>query len=576
MLKQRGLLPEKLMKKSMTTLTLLYICVSLCITSAHASPKLIDGLQIAPRGSPAGSRNLPYAGGNAFIIYEQYDNNCGPTSVQMVLHYYGQMKTLKEVWNAGRISNVKAGTRAEQLRNALTRLGVPATWIGQHRHPPDPFLTLKKSIDDHCPPILLLKLGRILDGGDLYHWVVVVGYDDMMDPNDPSDDEFLIADPARTDKLPILNPNNLNGRFVWYKRHELQNKWAFNLQKPVNNTPELGAFIVEPPDVIGTGPYTMIVPNNPPKPNSQLPGYWSDMDGDVYEGLRKFNLLGINVTNVTFQTKMFDPFNIYQISSHNLMTTPTSVAKLLPMQHHRIGVGNQIQFTGRFTEGENWPGRMWVVVRTYSEMLPPHISNWHPLSFSDPALQAAIAKVLKKQPNQPINRLNMQRLTNLEKRSWRKKITDLTGLKHATNLSTLRLTHGNISDLSHLAGLKNLKVLDLRHNNISDITLTHLKNLKNLKVLDLSRNNISDITHLKDLKNLIELYLDANAISDITPLKNLKNLKSLILSNNSISDVTALTGLNNLEELFINGNQIEDKTPLEKLRKKNPNIQIVE
>ena len=80
----------------------------------------------------------------------------------------------------------------------------------------------------------------------------------------------------------------------------------------------------------------------------------------------------------------------------------------------------------------------------------------------DANLRAVIADSLGKASGEAITTAEMATLTRLE--APNKDISDLTGLKHATNLEWLVLNSNSISDISALSGLTYLRVLDLREN----------------------------------------------------------------------------------------------------------------
>ncbi|MDE0684435.1 MAG: leucine-rich repeat domain-containing protein, partial [Candidatus Poribacteria bacterium] len=165
------------------------------------------------------------------------------------------------------------------------------------------------------------------------------------------------------------------------------------------------------------------------------------------------------------------------------------------------------------------------------------------------------------------------------------KITHLTGLEHATQLSTLTLAYENISDLSPLTQLTELRELNIEANQISDLSpLTQLTELRELKLgeneimditplaqltqltrLELRLNRISDINPLAQLTQLTDLFLSANRISDISPLAQLTQLTDLLLSANQIRDISLLAQLTQLRRLFLGSNQIRDLTPLAQL-----------
>ena len=158
------------------------------------------------------------------------------------------------------------------------------------------------------------------------------------------------------------------------------------------------------------------------------------------------------------------------------------------------------------------------------------------VDIPDPNLRTAIAAELGKSSGDTITVAEMERLTEFAARNA--KISDLTGLEYATNLTALGLGDNNIVDISPLTGLTNLKNLTL------------------------SNNNIMDILPLSGLISMIGLYLDGNAITDISPIAGLTNLQGLDLWDNHISDISPLTGLIHLKDLILSNNNIVDSSPL--------------
>ena len=165
------------------------------------------------------------------------------------------------------------------------------------------------------------------------------------------------------------------------------------------------------------------------------------------------------------------------------------------------------------------------------------LTTWMP----DANLRNAVRKALKLASDETFSQEDMQSLMDL---SGGNRVKDLTGLEHATRLTTLVVMWNNISDISPLAGLTSLTTLDLRGNNISDVT--PLANLVNLEKLWLSDNPISDISSLAELTALRWLVIMSANVSDVTPLAKLVNLEQLLLAGNSITDFSSLSSLNNL------------------------------
>ena len=150
------------------------------------------------------------------------------------------------------------------------------------------------------------------------------------------------------------------------------------------------------------------------------------------------------------------------------------------------------------------------------------------------------------------------------------KITDLTGLEYATELTELSLNEHAISDLRPLATLTQLRVLSLNDNVIenlwhedSDDNL--FENLTELTELSLDDNLIDDLSPLESLAQLTILSLNDNVIEDISALEALAGLTELSLDLNLIEDITTLEALTQLTKLFLNENPIDDLMPLESL-----------
>ena len=185
------------------------------------------------------------------------------------------------------------------------------------------------------------------------------------------------------------------------------------------------------------------------------------------------------------------------------------------------------------------------------------------LSIPDPILAAAVQSALGLGADDPITQADMLKLTFLNVNSGGK-ISNITGLEHATNLTQLLLGLHQISDLTPLENLTKLTYLSLSSNKISDVS--PLKNLTKLTSLSLGGNTISDVSPLKNLTKLTLLQLQENQISDVSPLKNLTSLTLLELDRNKISDVSPLKDLTSLTKyLSLWGNQISDVSALTNL-----------
>ena len=183
------------------------------------------------------------------------------------------------------------------------------------------------------------------------------------------------------------------------------------------------------------------------------------------------------------------------------------------------------------------------------------------VNIPDPNLRAKIEDALGKKSGDPISETEMATLTSLNAQDAR--ITNLTGLETATNLTTLKLGNNSVSDISALVGLTGLTELQLWDNQISKLSI--LANLTNLTRLYIWGNGISDISALAGLTSLTKLKISENTISNISILSRLTNLTELSLKANAISDISALAGLTNLTELLIGNNTISNITPVQNL-----------
>ena len=167
------------------------------------------------------------------------------------------------------------------------------------------------------------------------------------------------------------------------------------------------------------------------------------------------------------------------------------------------------------------------------------------VTITDTHLQAAINKTLGQSAVSPITTLQMANLTSLDASgSLTTQIVSLSGLEHATNLTSLDLSANAITDVSPLRNLTKLRLLNLSSNTITDIS--PLKKLTKLQMLDISSNNITGLSGIEDMTKLTYLYLDTGYISDVSALRTLLakpdvNLDTNILVVKEVNFVNAPT-----------------------------------
>ncbi len=184
------------------------------------------------------------------------------------------------------------------------------------------------------------------------------------------------------------------------------------------------------------------------------------------------------------------------------------------------------------------------------------------VNIPDAALRAKIKEELDIAAGTAVTRGDMLGLTDLDLSD--SDVSDLTGLKYATNLEELNLEGTPVSDVSPLSTLTTLKELDLSDTPVEDIS--SLSTLTNLEELDISgTTQVSDIPEeLSGLTSLTIFLPDAKA--DYFTLSALAAGKFEVLTqegssatthgiSSAVAPVEALT--RNLSEFFRNGGTIE-------------------
>ena len=192
--------------------------------------------------------------------------------------------------------------------------------------------------------------------------------------------------------------------------------------------------------------------------------------------------------------------------------------------------------------------RFVITITVLLTLLLPNLTQAQEVSIPDANLAAAIRQEIG-------NEITADALLNLTSlRASKRRIRDLTGLEHATNLSVLSLDGNSISDIVPLSGLTQLTRLFIFNNNISDIA--PLSGLTQLWQLLIRNNCISDISSLSRLTQLTHLGLSDNNISNVSALSGLTQLREVDLSSNNISDIVPLSGLTQLTYLDLKDNPL--------------------
>ena len=163
----------------------------------------------------------------------------------------------------------------------------------------------------------------------------------------------------------------------------------------------------------------------------------------------------------------------------------------------------------------------------------------------DDNLRAAINRAIGQPAGVAIPKLQMALLTSLDASGAPDaEIVSLTGLEHATSLTSLDLSANAIVDVSPLEDLTKLTSLDLSANAIADVS--PLEDLTGLVSLNLSDNRIPSIEKLSKLTKLIRLDLSNNKIVSFAGIQDLTKLTHLYLGNNGITSPSLDTALRTL------------------------------
>ena len=191
---------------------------------------------------------------------------------------------------------------------------------------------------------------------------------------------------------------------------------------------------------------------------------------------------------------------------------------------------------------------------------PANAAPNDPVTIPDDNLREAINNEIDptRAPDADITEAEMGTLTELIVKATRdftappypivNEVTNLTGLEHATGLTTLTITNNRVSQADQLNADKLSPILGLP-----------------LETLNLGYNNIADISSLSGLTSLTSLNLEQNKIEDIRPLEGLTALEHLNLWSNPITDISILTTTNfpALKYLNIQDTWVRDFSPLD-------------
>lgn len=202
------------------------------------------------------------------------------------------------------------------------------------------------------------------------------------------------------------------------------------------------------------------------------------------------------------------------------------------------------------------------------------------IDFPDPILRAAVASKIGVSSSHITYRdlLKLQTLT-----SKGSGITDLTGLEHAQNLSSLYVDNNEIETLEPLSSLTTLRQLTISRNPISDISpLSHIPTINWLEInftdidsleplsgntslrwLQVAYTNITTLAPLANVTSLQQIWFQNTAVSDLSPLAGLSDMLTISAPSARITDLSPLRSLVDLDTVNVNDNHITDISVLE-------------
>ena len=173
-----------------------------------------------------------------------------------------------------------------------------------------------------------------------------------------------------------------------------------------------------------------------------------------------------------------------------------------------------------------------------------------------------------------------------------KKISDITGLEEAVNVSRLSLDNNAVSNLSPIANLAKLQELTFSDNKVT--SLASIASLSKLTVLHAAANPIKSFSPVSGLSKLSDVSLSGESLEtpldmanfsasaatiksfkfysynnkitakNVAALKSMPSLKALRLSGVPLSagDVNSIGSMAQLASLEIDGSTVADISPL--------------
>ena len=182
-----------------------------------------------------------------------------------------------------------------------------------------------------------------------------------------------------------------------------------------------------------------------------------------------------------------------------------------------------------------------------------------PVTFSDPAMEAAIRQLIGADPEDTVYTNQLWQITEFTAPENVGIFSDLAQLPY---LETLTIRNQSIDSLHYLSTLSSLRKIDLSGCRFPVDEMPVLAYLPNLQQLNLSECGLSTIAGLAGAPSLEILDLTSNTVRNLEVLSPMTTLVELSLKHNAVTDLSALSSLVNLQKLDVGYNSIPSLEPL--------------
>lgn len=186
------------------------------------------------------------------------------------------------------------------------------------------------------------------------------------------------------------------------------------------------------------------------------------------------------------------------------------------------------------------------------------------VTIPDVNLEKCIRRQYDVAPGSPITNKVLESIQALQCAA--SEISDLTGMEHAINLTSVNLYQNKLTSLAPLANSS--KLVDINVGNNKLVSLKGLENSPKIQILNASNNLLTDVSVIKKMGYINSIDLSENRISDLSQLtfelldENNDKINTVDLSHNRISDLSAINSMPFVRNLNLSHNLIVDIAPI--------------